>query len=132
MCVMLDLDSFKEINDTYGHDKGDIYLRSFADIMRMMPKEHCLVCRRAGDEFSMMIYGYTDREEIRALLHEFWGMLEEANVSLSEQTRNIRASGGVAWCDNPGMDIAVLLSQADEALYSAKRKGKGCFEEYIY
>lgn len=131
-CVMLDLDAFKEINDTYGHDKGDLYLQSFAGIMRRMPKEHCLLCRRAGDEFSMMIYGYADREEIRALLHEFWGMLEKADVPLAEQKRSIRASGGVSWCEDPKMDIAVLLSQADEALYSAKRKGKGCFEECIY
>lgn len=53
--VMLDLDHFKSINDTFGHDAGDRYLQGFSDVMQSMPKEHILSARRSGDEFCMMI-----------------------------------------------------------------------------
>lgn len=131
-CVMLDLDAFKEINDTYGHDMGDVYLQSFADILRKLPKEHCIVSRRVGDEFSMMVFGYTDRAQIMEVLDSLWTMLRESKVKLSVQhTRSISVSGGVACTDDKEADLGILMNNADEALYKAKREGKGHYESYI-
>lgn len=128
--VMLDLDSFKEINDTFGHDMGDMYLQQFAVNLRKLPKNHCLVSRRSGDEFCMAAFGYHKKTEILQVLDRFWNMLEESKVALSEhKTRSIRASGGVAWVmDDSQKNLNLLLNQADEALYKAKRQGKGYYE----
>lgn len=130
-CVMMDLDNFKSVNDTYGHDAGDKYLISFADMMRELPEEHCLPARRSGDEFCVFIFGYETRDEIRALLNSFWLCLKQRGVMLGENAeRFITASGGLAFAEGK-TDILPLLEQADQALYLAKRENKGHYEEYV-
>ncbi len=130
--VMIDLDAFKSINDTFGHDIGDIYLQSFAGMLKELPENHCMTARRSGDEFCIMAYNYQDREGIVRLLSMFWSSLEKKKVKLSEQyTKTICASGGFAWTGHAEMDIDLLLNQADEALYKSKNEQKGYFTEYI-
>ena len=129
--VMLDLDYFKGINDTYGHDAGDRYLQSFSSVMSAMPEEHFLAARRSGDEFSMMIFGCADRGEIDGLLHDFYEQLAQNQILLSDtESRAISASAGYAWTDNADAEIAELLRHADEALYEVKRDTKGTYREY--
>ena len=129
--VMLDLDYFKSINDTYGHDAGDRYLQSFSSVMSAMPEEHFLAARRSGDEFSMMIFGCADRGEIDGLLHDFYEQLAQNQILLSDtESRAISASAGYAWTDNADAEIAELLRHADEALYEVKRDTKGTYREY--
>lgn len=129
--VMMDLDYFKSINDTYGHDIGDVYLQSFSSVMQSMPKEHFLTARRSGDEFCMMIFGCGSREEIIHYLDEFYDALKDHPVSLGpDQSKIISASSGFAQTADPYSSIHELLSQADEALYEVKRKTKGCYGEY--
>ncbi|MBO5302775.1 MAG: diguanylate cyclase [Lachnospiraceae bacterium] len=130
-CVMLDLDSFKQINDTYGHDIGDKYLQHFASIMQKMPEKKCIVARRSGDEFCMFTYYYSDRDSIRKMVQSFFTLLEETPFVFPDGTlRPICASGGFAWTAHSDMDIDVLLKNADEALYESKRNHKGIFMEY--
>lgn len=131
-CVMLDLDSFKSINDTFGHDAGDIYLKNFATLLHNLPKEHCLAARRSGDEFCMMIFHYTDKNEVMEMLHTFWESLSQNPVTLSDtEQRFIQVSGGFVCSDNPETRIEDLLRHADEALYHAKNTNKGTYEEYL-
>ncbi len=130
-CVMMDLDAFKGINDTYGHDIGDEYLQHFANAMKELPPEHCVTSRRSGDEFCMFLYDYNDKKELVGQLQCFWTMLSEREIELSNQQRcRISASGGFVCADTAEIDLNTMLSQADEALYMAKRKHKGHFEEY--
>ena len=129
--VMLDLDSFKQINDTFGHDVGDQYLKHFADFLLELPKEHTLVCRRSGDEFCIFIFDCRTKDEIRALLSSFWQTVAETPVSLSEsENRSILVSGGFSYTADSQIDLEKLMQQADEALYEAKRGKKGVFVEY--
>lgn len=129
--VMLDLDYFKSINDTYGHDAGDKYLQSFSSVMKSMPQEHVLAARRSGDEFCMMIFDCADREEIIKYVDEFYKVLNQNSVQLSEtESRIISASSGFAWTEHAGISIYELLSQADEALYEVKKSTKGIYAEY--
>ncbi len=129
--VMLDLDFFKGINDTFGHDVGDQYLQSFSNVMKEMPKEHFLTSRRSGDEFCMMIFACQDREEIVRYLNDFYDKLGENPIALSDtETRVISASAGFAWTDDANAEISGLLGQADDALYEVKRDTKGTFGEY--
>lgn len=132
-CVMLDLDLFKEINDTYGHDVGDKYLISFAEMMKELPKEHCVPARRSGDEFCIFLYDCRDKEEVRQILESFWRMLKAREVELSENhVRTISVSGGVAWTDGEETtDINSLLKQADASLYNAKQNAPGYYVEDV-
>lgn len=129
--VMMDLDYFKGINDNFGHDAGDRYLRGFASVMHAMPVEHFLTSRRSGDEFCMMIYNCADRREVIAYLDQFYDTLRKNPVSISDTlTRIISASAGFVCTSDAGADIMQLLSQADEALYEIKNKIKGTYGEY--
>lgn len=132
-CVMLDLDLFKEINDTYGHDVGDKYLISFAEMMKELPEEHCVPARRSGDEFCIFVYDCRDKEEARQILESFWMMLKERKVELTENhVRTISVSGGVAWIDGEETtDINSLLKQADASLYKAKQNAPGYYVEDV-
>ena len=129
--VMMDLDSFKQINDNYGHDVGDWYLQSFAMLLDSQPKEHFLTARRSGDEFCMLIYGYHTKEQIIEQLEQFWLRLANSNIQLSAQEwKAIRSSGGYVCCADNGQNITELLHLADEALYDAKENKKGFCCEY--
>lgn len=129
--VMLDLDDFKSINDNYGHDAGDEYLKSFSNVLESMSKEHVLTARRSGDEFCMLIFDCKDRAEIVSYLDEFYAALQNTPVLLNGQhTKIISASCGFALTDHEAGGIDTLLSRADEALYEVKRSTKGTFSEY--
>lgn len=129
--VMLDLDFFKSINDTFGHDIGDKYLQSFSNMMHSMPSEHFLCARRSGDEFCMMLFNYNDKNDIIQYLNQFYQTLEQIPVQLSDsQSKIISASSGFAWTSDSNANIDELLNYADEALYDIKRETKGRFGEY--
>lgn len=131
--VMLDLDSFKQINDTYGHDTGDRFLREFAAILNRMPQEHCYVARRSGDEFSMCIFGCREKAEIDSLIRRLEELISCGTVKVSDTVEiAIRISGGyvVTGHSSKSMDLEELMKKADEALYRRKRGEKGSIEEY--
>lgn len=129
--VMLDLDYFKSVNDTYGHDAGDKYIQKFSEIMKSMTPEHFLSARRSGDEFCMMIHGCSDKAGIVRQLDIFYKTLGENKVILSgTHAETVSASAGFAWTDNPHSSLAELLSHADEALYEMKNDTKGYYVEY--
>ena len=129
--VMLDLDHFKSINDTYGHDTGDRYLQCFSALMASMPPEHVLSARRSGDEFCMLLHGCSEKAELYDLLDRFYEALARSRVTVSDtQNLTIGASGGFAWTRDPESSLAELLHNADEALYIVKRDTKGRYAEY--
>lgn len=129
--VMMDLDRFKEINDTFGHNTGDHYLQTFARLMRSMPEEHFLTARRSGDEFCMMIYDCKNKEQVIYHLKEFFRALQDNPVTLpGTEPRVISASAGFQWTDSSDISVAELLSHADEALYEVKRENRGHFREW--
>ncbi len=129
--VMLDLDSFKSINDTYGHDTGDQYLKSFAEVLGAMPEDRFLTARRSGDEFCMMIYHCRDVSEVEDCLDQFYRALRDNTVSLSDRQETvISASAGFACASAVDESITILLNHADEALYEVKKRTKGQYTEY--
>lgn len=129
--VMLDLDSFKTINDTYGHDFGDRYLQSFASVMSAMPGDHFLCARRSGDEFCMMIHGCGAEAGILHCLDLFFAALSRKEVPVSDtESIHISASAGYACAGHGSCDISELLAHADEALYMVKKDSKGKYAGY--
>jgi len=121
--LLLDLDGFKRVNDTRGHDAGDHLLRVVADRLRATLRAPDTVARLGGDEFAVLLPGDTAEgatEAARSLLAAL-----AAPVALEKQRVNVVASVGIALFPAHGVDAAGLLRHADAAMYTAKRAGGG-------
>lgn len=122
--LMLDIDHFRKINDSYGHKTGDRVLRALAELCRKSLREVDIVGRLGGEHFALLL---PETDEAHAL--EVAGRLRQAlaghGLSLTAG-RFVRftVSIGVATLKNKECDLDKLLSQADEALYEAKRSGR--------
>jgi len=117
--VFLDLDNFKEVNDTYGHDKGDEILIQTAKIMRNNLKGMDLIGRIGGDEFVMAIKD-CDKECAKHILD-----IIENDIKKHFNHFEVSASiGGVIFPDD-GEDYKELLKKADRKMYQVKENGKG-------
>ena len=126
--IMMDLDKFKSVNDTYGHDFGDQYLQHMAAKMRELPTEHCFPSRRSGDEFCLFLYGYSSQKELLAEMEKFWKSLAESPIRLPDgNDRILVASAGIAWTESE-ITVTRLMYNADVALYKAKKELPGTYQ----
>jgi len=119
--ILLDLDHFKQINDTYGHERGDEVLAALGAVMRSKLRGSDFAGRSGGEEFVVLLPD-TDRagamrvaEHLRQAMH---------SLSLAGITRGVTASFGVATYPDDALDSETLLRLADRALYSAKQHGR--------
>ena len=129
--IMLDLDDLKGINDRYGHDSGDRYIREAARTFKKAVPGETILGRVSGDEFYALLYGYDSPDEIRVHLDTLRKMMHEGSYLRSDGTTDhIRASGGVAWYPFDSTDFGDLMKMADFAMYQAKQDGKDRIEEY--
>ena len=119
--VMLDLDHFKNVNDTHGHDVGDIVLQEFAKLA-LQHFESDLVARLGGEEFAILISG-KEREFIEGQINSFIEATAQLSIQTKETTFNFTTSVGGMIVD-PQTPLKTLLSKADEALYQAKETGR--------
>ncbi|MFT5719950.1 MAG: diguanylate cyclase (GGDEF)-like protein/PAS domain S-box-containing protein [Motiliproteus sp.] len=122
----LDLDGFKAINDTFGHAAGDQLLREFAQRMNKNLRVSDLTGRLSGDEFAMIVDDADSKEEIEIVAGKIRALFAEPYAT-GEAQRNLTASIGVACYPSSGDSVDALLSAADQAMYRAKQKGKGCW-----
>lgn len=117
--VILDVDSFKEINDRYGHPEGDRVLREVADHLRKAVGESGILGRLGGDEFVALIRVPLTGEEIET----YMSRLQEAFATIRVGEQSVTCSIGVIPLE-PGVYIEDLYRSADHLLYEAKKKGK--------
>ncbi|MFH1843290.1 MAG: diguanylate cyclase [bacterium] len=122
-CLILDIDHFKRINDTYGHDVGDTVLRETATAMRDAVRTNDVVCRYGGEEF-LVICPETDLEGAGILADRIRSAVEENVVEAGKFNGNITISAGVAGRRGNVSDVVKMLKAADEALYAAKESGR--------
>ena len=124
--LMMDLDNLKSVNDTYGHEYGDEYIRGAANVLRRFAGERCFPARISGDEFYIAFSGYSSREEIEECIARFRAELIATDVRLPQgQLRRLRASAGVAWYPDDTQRLEDLVHYADFAMYQAKHSSKG-------
>ncbi|HEY1277438.1 MAG TPA: diguanylate cyclase [Thermoleophilaceae bacterium] len=123
--VLLDLDDFKTVNDTYGHQQGDLVLREVARVLRETSREIDEPARYGGEELAVVLPG-TDLEGAYNLAERVRAGIEALSLPLLDGDGSLRvtASFGVATLPGSADDMRGLVAAADEALYRAKRAGK--------
>lgn len=120
--MFIDLDHFKPINDTFGHETGDILLNLVAERMRHCVREQDLVARLGGDEFVILLPDTGD--EVLAVADKLHRQLRDP-FQLEGQELLISSSIGLALYPEHGEDAKTLMHQADQAMYQAKHRGRG-------
>lgn len=121
--LWIDVDNFKEINDTYGHATGDHVLVAIAKLLGSEMRAYCTLARLGGDEFVMMIPG-ADREQGRLAAERLLDRFKENHLEVDGLEINIGVSIGVAFYPEHGDTAKELLEAADNAMYDSKRDGR--------
>jgi len=122
--LLVDLDRFKEVNDTLGHHTGDLVLREVGmRLERSLPDSHA-IARLGGDEFAVLVPAVPDREAARAVGRMVRSVLEKP-LATAELELRVAGSVGIALCPEHGADPGLLLQRADVAMYHAKAAHSG-------
>ncbi len=122
--LMLDLDHFKRVNDTYGHAAGDLVLKMVAQVIRKSVREEDIVCRYGGEEFLVILPG-AEKEGAVLVAERLRTAVEEQVIMYGGQAIRITVSIGVAGYPHRGISShRDLLELADEALYRSKQMGR--------
>ncbi|KGK86373.1 diguanylate cyclase [Desulfosporosinus sp. HMP52] len=121
--MFLDLDRFKLINDTMGHNMGDLLLKSVAERLRQTLREGDTVARQGGDEFLILLSEIQDEIEAALVSERILGLFSKP-IILEDNEIYISTSIGISLYPNDGSDMEGLVKQADTAMYAAKEKGR--------
>jgi diguanylate cyclase (GGDEF)-like protein len=124
--MLVDLDRFKDVNDTLGHIVGDTLIKSVAQTLRETIGSAGIVARLGGDEFVVLVSEFVHREEVALLAARLTQALQRADFVPNVETQ-MSASIGIALFPDNGRDIGTLLKNADAAMYQAKRDGRSQF-----
>lgn len=123
--VMVDADDLKTINDTYGHDMGDVYLKSIAELITSLEAKDCVAARMGGDEFVLFLYHYGDETELQAAIKDLIDIQDQKTVALNDSiTVTLKFSLGCGLVKG-GRSYQEALREADERMYDNKRERKG-------
>ncbi|HET6786669.1 MAG TPA: GGDEF domain-containing protein [Aquabacterium sp.] len=120
----LDLDAFKQVNDTHGHAVGDALLAIVAERLTRAVRAHDMVSRLGGDEFACLLVGVPGREQLCRLARKLVEVVS-APVKIGEVQLSVHPSIGIAMCPDDGASADDLLHHADQAMYRAKRHQTG-------
>jgi diguanylate cyclase (GGDEF)-like protein len=124
--LFVDLDHFKELNDSLGHGVGDRVLQAVANLLRSATRESDTVARLGGDEFVILLEQLDDPQRVIAVLHKLHERFQLPMLLDSHEVQ-VQASMGVSLFPRDGDDIESLLQQADRAMYVAKNAGRNTF-----
>lgn len=132
--VMVDLDKFKTINDSFGHSKGDNAIRLAADLLKSAVRSTDIVARYGGEEFTIVMRGLPSAQLSKVTCKVLSLFREKAVLNMEDGSSHaFTASVGAAFVDNVEQNIKpdILLKAADDAVYQAKKRGRNCCETTI-
>lgn len=122
--IMFDIDHFKRLNDTYGHEAGDLVLRELGELFRRYTRSEDIACRYGGEEF-LLIMPEASLGAVKQRAEEFRVIVKERlRVPWQGKSLTITISVGVAEFSNHGFHVKDVVSAADTALYQAKEQGR--------
>jgi diguanylate cyclase (GGDEF)-like protein len=121
-CAILDIDHFKKVNDTFGHQTGDVVLKRLALLLREYLPESSVLARIGGEEFCALVPG--TRDEVVDLFEDIRCATAELPVAPAPDSEDMRITVSVGICSEPGRNLLDMLSRADAFLYQAKKEGR--------
>ncbi|HYT15672.1 MAG TPA: EAL domain-containing protein [Burkholderiales bacterium] len=127
--LFIDLDRFKNINDTLGHEAGDALLKEVGKRLKQSLRESDTVARLGGDEFVVLLEELADQKHVSVVAHKILTTLVKPFVTLGQEFR-VTASIGISTYPADGEDERSLMKNADIAMYRAKEEGKNNFQFY--
>lgn len=119
--LMLDLDNLKWVNDTFGHAAGDSALKHLATLMRMNIRDVDIPCRFGGDEF-LILMPEAEKNAIQAVGRRIADSVAKTRFKLGRSFASLQVSFGTSACPEDGVEVEVLLQEADASLYRAKQQ----------
>jgi diguanylate cyclase (GGDEF)-like protein len=128
--LFMDLDRFKVINDSLGHEVGDVLLRQVADRLRAQSREGDTIARMGGDEFVVLIENHESLKDVSAYAHRLVEQLS-ASYLLGKKDCHVTLSIGISVFPSDGNDSQALLKAADVAMYRAKEMGRNNYQYYL-
>lgn len=127
--MMLDLDRFKEVNDTFGHNNGDKLLKEVANRLKAVLYNKDLVARLGGDEFIIVLCEVKKLQEIEFIANKVLNALSEY-ILIDNNELNITCSIGISMYPSDGKDVETLIKNADLAMYCAKSLGRNNYQYF--
>jgi len=124
--MFIDLDRFKAVNDSFGHDSGNALLKTLADRLRACVRESDTVARMGGDEFVVLLRDVEEPPNFGLVAQKIIARLSMP-VTLDEHAMQVGASIGIACFPDDGLSLVDLMKHADAAMYSAKEAGRGTY-----
>lgn len=125
--MFIDLDNFKKINDTYGHDVGDQVLRAVSARLQTCVRKEDTVARQAGDEFLYLILEVKDERTVASAADKILRSIAQLN-EVADRTLSVESSIGIALYPEDGESAEVLVQNADTAMY----KAKGSVKRFVF
>lgn len=120
----IDIDNFKAVNDTYGHETGDLWIRDIASVLHEMCRTEDVVCRYGGDEFIIFLRNIRNIDELTARVNEFQ---KKVHDKAAEREQDVHCSIGLYQVKGGGRKLAECIIKADGLLYQAKENGKDTY-----
>ncbi len=127
--MLVDIDDFKLVNDSFGHEAGDKLIKAVGDLISKSLRRADTIARLGGDEFAVIIEGIEGADDAISIADNLTTILEH-NVRLDDQETYTSASIGIAIYPEDGSDARTLLKNADTAMFRAKENGRHCFQFY--
>ena len=127
--MLVDIDDFKLVNDSFGHDAGDKLIKAVGELISKSLRRADTIARLGGDEFAVIIEDINGPDDAISIADNLTTILEH-NVRLDDQETYTSASIGIAVFPDDGKDARTLLKNADTAMFRAKENGRHCFQFY--
>lgn len=128
--LFIDLDRFKEINDTLGHSVGDAVLETVAHLLRSAVREVDTVARIGGDEFIVLLDTIDDPQHVEMIVQKLHDLFQSP-FQIEGYELNVKASMGGCIFPRDGNDADELMQNADQAMYNSKKEGRNTFSFYV-
>lgn len=125
--MFLDLDDFKKVNDSLGHEVGDRLLKNVAGLIQEVLRKYDIIARVGGDEFVVVLSHYSNNLELIHIIQRVLERVKEVHIVDGHPVK-VSASVGVSFYPKDGVDITDLMKNADIAMYEAKNSGKNQFK----